>query len=575
MSDRVGDPTGFGPEAASRSDAWLEDELRTVLADETAGLRLEVTARDLRRRIAVEDRTRRRSMALLVGLAAVLVAAVAIPVLGPILMPVIGPAAPSAAPSIPPTVPPASPAASPAPAASPGPAGWLWQQAGAGGQVVIAPDGTVVATGRDAGCELWVHAYGSSGLERPGWPFCAQEPGGQGWADSVAVDGGGTVYVSTGGEMVGIDPSGSVASSWPREGRYGAAALPAGVVVVRASPSPDTILAYAPSGADLPGWPVTVAGEIIDPILPAADGTVAVLYRDRSTGHRFVTLLGPDGAARPGWPVAVPNDMDGQSAQLQIRTADGRVVVGAHEPWPVNWPTTAERAATVPSQLVAIAPDGTIPAGWPVTVRRPVSVVAEGAGGVLYAIAGAVQYQVGGPYDVIALRPDGSALPGWPVRLPAGRTPKPADTAAAPAPWAQPPVVGADGRVVVATGAAPDERDGLTWIAPNGTVEGAYRLAKGYTLGRGGASAPSNPSLAPLLAGDRALIAVVRSGTGDEAVLAVEPAGAVEGWPLPLPSSGTIESLNLAPDGTLIVSAAAGETTLLLAADAAATGPSK
>lgn len=98
MAERTGGGTVFGPEPVGGTDAWLEDELRTVLREETAGLRLDVTAPEVRRLIAVEDRSRRRSMVLLVGLAAVLVAALAIPFLGPLLAPAIGPAAPSATP---------------------------------------------------------------------------------------------------------------------------------------------------------------------------------------------------------------------------------------------------------------------------------------------------------------------------------------------------------------------------------------------------------------------------------------------------------------------------------------------
>ncbi len=486
-----------------------------------------------------------------------------------------------------------APTATPTGTSRPAPAGvaWRWQQAVPsppyGGGVVIGPDGTVFVIGKGAACDVAVYAFDSAGRDRFGWPSCGT---GGNTVDFVAVDGGGTVYVQDGypGSLVGIRPDGSVGAGWPQDYGFLVGTREAGIVLLEPNPSsPSTLVAYDPEGRPVPGWPVTVPGEI-----PAAggahvagNGSVTILYRDPATRRRLVTVIEPDGSTRAGWPVRVPTTMDGSSLRLENVTRDGRVVLSAHEPWPDTFSAAAQHV--LPSQLVVITPEGTIPAGWPARLDRPLSAISEGPDGVLYAVAGDVVYSyrleppeeawAGGPYDVIALRKDGSPVPGWPVRLPDGMTPQRADTAGQAAPWAQPPIVGDDGRVVVATGRGAEEREGVVLLGPGGSIDAIFRLPNGREISRGGWSTPGTPALAPLLARGRVFLVVSPGIDKPDELWAFDSTGAaVPGWPLTV-AGGSSMSVRGAPDGTLVVTTihedpvTFEDTILLLTADPSAT----
>jgi hypothetical protein len=417
----------------------------------------------------------------------------------------------------------------------------------------------------------------------------------------LEVDGAGTVYAGADGTLVGIDPGGTVAAGWPQPVHESAAAFAGGIVLPR---SRSELAALDSAGRDVPGWPVTLPGALVDgwdgtpPYLVASDGTVAALYWDIQAGRRFVTLLGPDGRVRPGWPVGVPSEMDGPSLGLDTLTFDGRVVLRSHEPRPGgDLPLVGLRA-----QVLAISPDGSIPGGWPARFDVPLSSVVGGKDGLLYAIAGDVQYAwqgdtwAGGPYAVVALRPDGAAPPGWPVVLPAGMTPLAAesDIAGPRRPWAQPPILGDAGRVLVATGQN-DSRAGLAWIGPGGTIDATVLLPErvGFTSGQP-ATGGGHPTFAPVLVGERAfggititapaarppdggvassetvirarLAGTTRTSTTVEALVAVDPEGVVPGWPLLLPGSAWINGLLELHDGTVVVLARSEDAQLLFAA---------
>jgi len=508
-----------------------------------------------------------------------------------------GPAAgsPSAAPSTgvtPSPAPTTTATSSVAPSGSPVAVTWQWQQAVASltdgaGVAAIGPDGTVYVSEKGAACGLALHAFDSAGRERSGWPYCLT---GGSCADFAAVDGGGTVYLQAAypGGIAGIGPDGTVGAGWPQDYGYLVGILDAGIVV--GTPSENGISelrAYDPEGRGIPGWPVTVPGEIhgAGDAHVAPDGSVAVVYLDPSIGRRLVTVIEPDGSARAGWPVRVPAKMDGVSTQLESLTSDGRIVLSAHEPWPDTFSAAVEHV--LPSQIAVFTPEGTIPAGWPVRFDRPLSVISEGPDGVLYAVAGDVVYSyrgqppketwAGGPYDVIALQRDGSPVPGWPVRLPDGMTPQRADSAGQAVPWAQPPVVGDAGRVVVTTGRGAEERDGVVLLGPGGSIDGIFRLPKGREISRGGWGTPGPPALAPVLGRGRVFL-VISPGMGKaDELWALDSTGtAVPGWPLTVEGGGPM-GLFSAPGGTLVVTTVREDpvtfdhTLLVLTADPSAT----
>lgn len=503
----------------------------------------------------------------------------------------------------PPGSPPPSSRSSAAPTAVPDAVAWSWQ-APLGPIVVTGPDGAVYATGRAGTCEVAVHALDTSGDERAdGWPWCAE---GARSLDFLSVDDGGAVYA--GGAhpagITGLAADGTPGPGWPAPFGFLAGTLQSGLVVATPSPDgPSELRAHGPDGDLLPGWPVRLPGAIVDPAMVGPDDGVAALYRDPATGRRWVTVVERTGAVRAGWPVPVPNEMDGASVVIDVVTSDGRVVLRSHEPWPLT--DRIEAMVGLRGQVAVIRADGTIPAGWPTRFEQPLSPLVEAPGGRLVAIAGDVQYgrapdlrEPVGPYAVISLETDGSASPGWPAALPDGAMPLPADVAAGPvAPWALPPVVAADGSVLVVARWA-DAEEGLVWLERDGSLALAQRLPGSSAISRGAPATPGGPAILPVTIGTRAFLAVgiagrgaravgpaaasvvdapatgatiaaVLAGTGGggpDAVLAVERSGAVAGWPVLLPGRSYVGGMLAAPDGTLlVVGTGVGDDSTLLA----------
>lgn len=279
--------------------------------------------------------------------------------------------------------------------------------------------------------------------------------------------------------------------------------------------------------------------------------------------------------------------MDGASVVIDLVTTDGRVVLRAHEPWPVT--DRVEAMVGLAAQVATILPDGTIPAGWPVRLAQPLSPLVEAAAGRLVAVVGDVQYGPGpdvreptGPYGVVSIEPDGSPSPGWLAVLPDGVVPQPADTAAGPvAPWALPPVVGGDGSAVVLVRAGDGE--GIAWLDPDGGVASILELPATMALSHGMPAAPGGPAKLPLIVGERAFLFVGlrrpaaqvgdgsppvdapapgpalpalvagTSGGSQDAVLAFERSGPAPGWPVVFPADTYAGDALVTPGGMLIV----------------------
>ncbi len=421
------------------------------------------------------------------------------------------------------------------------------------------------------------------------------------------------------GRIVGLTPDGTPGPGWPAPFGWLVGTLEAGVVVLVPSPSgPNELRAYDPAGQALPGWPVTAPGPIVEPAFVGPGDAVAVLYRDLSTGHRWVTVIERDGSTRPGWPVAVPNDMDGRSVVIDLVTTDGRVVLRSHEPWPAEGiaPEVAIAAmGGLRAQVAVIEPDGTIRADWPVRFEQPLSQLVEGPGGRVYAVAGDVQYgpnpenrDPAGPYFVVSLEPDGVASPGWPVQLPDGVMPQPAEETPGPVPpWALPPTVGDDGSAVVLIGGGHGP-EGFAWVDRDGSLATVHQLPGTTTVSHGQPAAPGGPAIPPVIVGDRVLLAVGvelpatfagdparpesdaprmdrpipaltadtstagTSGGAQDGILAVERTGVVDGWPLLLPGGGFVSELLVLPDRIVVVAGSNESGYVVAAVDPTAPG---
>ena len=367
MADRrwSGDAPG-GPRPAA-SDAWLEDELRTVLDEETSGLRLDVTGAELQRRLAAEDRLNRRSRLVLVALAAVFVAALAIPVLGPILEPVIGPAAPTAVPTtaVPTPAPTPAPIPTPTPSSSPEP-GWMggertaivirWDGEDLARVLAYDPDGTVreiailrgvIARGAPGYVRMALDPWEAPGRQTPvpprvsargflALPVVAADPAeGTGGNGVLVVDlrrpetapalvaGGGGGLISFGwgpGGLLALETEGDVTVYDPETGA---------VQVVVASSGVAATATWAADGDGFLAHPIQRGG-MAPPGILRFDGTFV---------PGVASLFAPTGTERVG--------LDGRWIVMTYRvdgTAITRMVnVSAGGPGGVAWYTVTER----------------------------------------------------------------------------------------------------------------------------------------------------------------------------------------------------------------------------------------
>lgn len=264
------------------------------------------------------------------------------------------------------------------------------------GEELMSPDGTAyrVDRGWDAAGNwqdtlVALHAGGG-----PGWryvfPACAD-------LDAPVFDALGGAYIVDRRQSAGADAiytfdahgrTSAQPSQLPGE-CHGMAQAPDGVVYawgedvrradgvwveVRSS----FLVALAASGHPAPGWPYSVAGPMSDPVF-GPDGT-GYLVTGYVGGQRalvapasrrnLIVALQPDGSLLAGWPVEFPADVTPLPVGFE-----GEGGIPSSQP-PVLGPdgtiyATAERIAdaTGPDLVYAFTPDGTLQHGWPYEAR--------------------------------------------------------------------------------------------------------------------------------------------------------------------------------------------------------------
>ncbi len=247
----------------------------------------------------------------------------------------------------------------------------------------------------------------------------------------ISLGADGTLYVSTWDESVrllhAIDPAGQPRAGWPQPlpgdnqfGCGGFTLLPDQTLRAwgyEGEPSVPIELGYGPfaqrtvftalaaDGSTLPGWPFGSTGTGSGALI-GADGT---LYHVSEAGN--VWAHGMDGQPKPGWPFAL-----GEEWMSPYLAPDGRLVL---------------LSATGTGEIVAIGPDGATSPGWPrrLLVGRASPCLYNGdtdcfflvepvfgPDGTVYLALAPIAEGLGG--SILALGPDGLVPAGWPLQLP-------------------------------------------------------------------------------------------------------------------------------------------------------------
>jgi hypothetical protein len=220
--------------------------------------------------------------------------------------------------------------------------------------VAVGPDGTVYAVDI---YESGIVAVDMDG-PRPGWPVHTD-----GLASNPAFGSGGRVYV-----MV------EATAQFPWE---------------PLADSTSTVVAFTREGDTVRGWPVDVpldtwwrggeGGAWVPPPVTAPDGSVYVVARSPLIveGGTRAYAFGPGGEPRTGWPYesagALVISSRGGACTCLCHPCD---CYSYHDTPPVAGPDSAlylaQVAGTVPtdrgSSILAVAPNGKVKAGWPVTL---------------------------------------------------------------------------------------------------------------------------------------------------------------------------------------------------------------
>ena len=558
------------------SDERLEGELRALFEEDapaTAPASLRQHAAELGRRAPAATGGRRPlSLVAVLGSIAVVAAVVTIALL---TLPRQGPVPGSPAPVAPsPTVGAtnersASPASSPSPTPIPITAPtWSFRLASPGTLTpVLGADGsTYVATspGGKTG-QGKVYALDAAGRVKAGWPFA---PAGIAAFATPAVATDGTVYAlgwawgrtapqaagTNAATLWALDPHGRVKPGWPQpvDGSPfmgdggGLVVRPAGGVIYTeglAAGGSSTYRAVAldANGRSVPGWPVSLPGGPLcyggDPCEIGRVGTNGVWYAlvqlGQGPGSEIVALR-PDGTPAAGWPVQVAG---GEGLLLG---ADGTVYAWGFDTNGVRPPSGVPKI--VRTRFLEIDPDGRLRPGWPVTLDGPVSIPALGRDGTLYATTGG---EVGQVQRIVALSSDGIERAGWPYTLPSDLTVYPYSPAEGLPARTTGPSVGPDGMVYVPvyrTGQLGSAAQALLAIAPSGTVAAGWPvwLPAGARFGNVGefATGGGGQLVQPAFGSDGTIyVPVDQPTTTAGVVMAVDSSGREpSGWPLAAPA---------------------------------------
>jgi hypothetical protein len=454
------------------------------------------------------------------------------------------------------------PTPSPSLTAAPGSSGWPVTNVSG---TVIGPDGTAYAWMGDGDSELLIAALDPSGAMRPGWPFRVTR---RAYTPSLDVGADGSLLVGThdedgpGFQLDRVGPDGREVAGWPYRDDAASYCSPPvaganGAIVLACSQrggQSSMIVVIDEAGRVVPGWPVTFDGvERLDSVQSGPDGTVYAL----GTPNDPVALArlwayAADGSSRPGFPVTLesrvaeyllvrdrilvssyvppdppPDGLCGEAERTVLAEFDaaGRLVPG----WPVSVKGMASQPEIgrdgtvyylVRDRFFARGPDGSLRAGWPVTIPP---VYPECAYYGPYLAADGTVYAIDDGLSLTAFAPDGRARPGWPF--------KPAHGFAEWfCTWDQPgstsPVLGPDGRVYAAVVGTSDA-NGAPITLQVVALDSTGRVMPGwpYTLpgtGRG-------EVVLHTVVNGRVYLSVSRCGPSDNstALLALDPDGSL------------------------------------------------
>lgn len=416
--------------------------------------------------------------------------------------------------------------------------------------------------------------------EASGWSFrVADSPG-----TPMPVRGSdGTIYLATKpfgargqGAVYALDPLGQVRSGWPfaPEGvvAFGTPAIGAdGTLYVFSTTFGSTgsrLWALDPSGHVKPGWPYEALSIMpFGQALATPDGGAVFVEAQDSGTHQVVTLT-PQGSLKAGWPVSLPGSWTcGEGGACAALGNDG------------TWYGLVQVGASSDAEIVGIRPDGSSAPGWPVRIA--------GGEGFVLTPGGAIcawGYDTNGiapPMGIttilrtrfLLLGADGQPKPGWPVTIagPSGI-----------------PTIGADDTMYATAGAAagtqtilalgPDGRERAGWPYTLPTEIAAWPYAPS-------AGAPDRPTSPSVGADGRVILPVFRAPdtNGQKGLLALRPTGEVSpGWPIWLPTDTSFETIGgyvqggggalVSPvggqEGTVYLAVASGARAEILALDA-------